>query len=237
MKYPLPPAPPPSPEPPPPLWRRQGGQGRIDDITGRQETSHCSCLEHCFLLYLQLRPCTFNMLAIKSVLHAVAPTAFRTKEFLARAFDNLQVVSTCCGFANALLATYRGEYFRFCGPTMRTAFSIGPSKSTFPPKTPERETPLDRLDGTRKVSPSTRSRKRNQIQIKSESGHTAAQSDSIASLERSATSQKTKRCSPVGHNTISCKLYGGTSGSQNYRCFALSICPKETPHNQTNRFI
>ncbi len=50
-----PPAPPPSPLPlslprqTPSLWRRQGGQGRIHDITGRQGTLHCSYLEHCFL--------------------------------------------------------------------------------------------------------------------------------------------------------------------------------------------
>ncbi len=65
------PTPPPStplplPEPPaarPPLQPdpptdsttggRQGGQGRIDDITSRQGTSNCSCLEHCFLFQLQ----------------------------------------------------------------------------------------------------------------------------------------------------------------------------------------
>ncbi len=56
------PTPLPSPNPPPPCQtpiphqtpqhRRQGGQGRINDITGRQGTSHCSCLEHCFLLDL-----------------------------------------------------------------------------------------------------------------------------------------------------------------------------------------
>ncbi len=66
MKCPLPPAPPPpplhSPSPcwtplPPmhPLRRRQGGQGRIDDITGWQGTSHCSCIEHCFLLQVHFR--------------------------------------------------------------------------------------------------------------------------------------------------------------------------------------
>ncbi len=64
-KCPLPPLPLPQPPPPPPTpspyqtplplpdplppWRKQGGQGRIDDITGQQGTSHCSCLEHCFL--------------------------------------------------------------------------------------------------------------------------------------------------------------------------------------------
>ncbi len=59
MKCPLPspspqPPPPTGPPPPPdpPAWRRQGGQGRIDNITDRQGTSHCSCLEHCFLLSL-----------------------------------------------------------------------------------------------------------------------------------------------------------------------------------------
>ncbi len=55
MKCPLPP-PPPLPLPRrTPLQRRQGGQGRIDDITGRQGTSHSSCLEHCFLFNIQTR--------------------------------------------------------------------------------------------------------------------------------------------------------------------------------------
>ncbi len=62
MKCPLPPPPPPNPpagpppppDPTPPCWtppprRRQGGQGRIDGITGRQGTLHFSCLENCFL--------------------------------------------------------------------------------------------------------------------------------------------------------------------------------------------
>ncbi len=45
-----PPAPePPCPWTPPSLHGRQGGQGRIDNITGRQGTLHCSCLEPCFL--------------------------------------------------------------------------------------------------------------------------------------------------------------------------------------------
>ncbi len=37
---------------PPPLCGedKEGGQGRIADITGQQGTLHCSCLEHCFLL-------------------------------------------------------------------------------------------------------------------------------------------------------------------------------------------
>ncbi len=53
---PLPPNPPPPPPTPPlplpdPPQRRQGRQGRIDNIIGRQGTLHCSCLEHCFLLY------------------------------------------------------------------------------------------------------------------------------------------------------------------------------------------
>ncbi len=42
MKCPLPPPQPPS--------RRQGGQGESATLPMRQGTSHCSCLEHCFLL-------------------------------------------------------------------------------------------------------------------------------------------------------------------------------------------
>ena len=50
---PPPPDPLPQPDPLPPtrtpLQRRQGGQGRINNITSWQGTLHCSCLEHCFL--------------------------------------------------------------------------------------------------------------------------------------------------------------------------------------------
>ncbi len=46
---------PPCPQPPPTdsmSCGRQGGQGRIDDITeGHYRWEHCSCLEHCFLLW------------------------------------------------------------------------------------------------------------------------------------------------------------------------------------------